>query len=227
MNIKSLPIVIQRKIPGAQLPVNYVAASKAIAECARIDECKDWSDKAAAIAVYAKQLGDDRMRNDAKRIELRAKVRIGELLLQIKSASGRKGRNRPNVVVETRGDAAKAAGLTPIQGYHYVAMAKVPHAHRERLINGKTPVKQARLIRIGAEVRHALKGRLIVGKSYLKVSPILSQFASFAKNNVATDLALDIGVDEAARLREQYLVVITDWLDTFEQHLPKAKRNAA
>ena len=42
-------------VSTARLPAAYEAASRAIAECERIDECKDWSDKAAALASYARQ----------------------------------------------------------------------------------------------------------------------------------------------------------------------------
>jgi len=38
------------------------AARAALAECEKIDECKTWSDKAAAIASYARQAKDDGLR---------------------------------------------------------------------------------------------------------------------------------------------------------------------
>jgi hypothetical protein len=35
-------------IANAQLPVTYKEAKAALSECARIDECKTWANKAAA-----------------------------------------------------------------------------------------------------------------------------------------------------------------------------------
>jgi hypothetical protein len=35
------------------------APSAALAECERIDECKDWANRADALASYAKQAGHD------------------------------------------------------------------------------------------------------------------------------------------------------------------------
>ncbi len=50
MNAPSLPI-----IPDARLPRTYEAAKAALSECQQVDECKDWADKAAALASYARQ----------------------------------------------------------------------------------------------------------------------------------------------------------------------------
>ena len=50
MNDMSLP-----SVNGARLPRTYEAARAALAECQQLDECKDWADKAAALASYAKQ----------------------------------------------------------------------------------------------------------------------------------------------------------------------------
>src|SRR5262245_29355236 len=70
----------------AMLPEKYVAATKALSECTVIDECKDWADKAAALASYAKQAEDDTLLKMAKRIQARAVRRAGELLKEIPPA---------------------------------------------------------------------------------------------------------------------------------------------
>jgi hypothetical protein len=41
----------------AALPARYEAAKVAIKECAHVDECKDWADKAAALASLLVQQG--------------------------------------------------------------------------------------------------------------------------------------------------------------------------
>jgi hypothetical protein len=56
----------------ASLPTNYQEAKTALAECARIDECKSWADKANALASYAKHADDERLLSCAKRIKVRA-----------------------------------------------------------------------------------------------------------------------------------------------------------
>jgi len=77
----------------ARLPSTYHAAKRAISQCASLDECKEWADKAAALASYAKQAQDDQLEKMAKRIRARATRRAGELLKQV---DGRAGQNLPN-----------------------------------------------------------------------------------------------------------------------------------
>lgn len=76
------------KIQDAPLPVSYELATKALAECTRLDECKDWANKAEALASYARQSKDDRLRKMAIRIQARAIRRCGELLREIESGQG-------------------------------------------------------------------------------------------------------------------------------------------
>jgi hypothetical protein len=70
------------------LPVTYEAAVSAVALCLSLDECKDWADKAAALASYAKQAKDERLMKMAIRIRDRAIRRSGELLEQIEPGHG-------------------------------------------------------------------------------------------------------------------------------------------
>ena len=53
-----------------------------------MDECAPWALKAEALASYAKRAGDDELRKFADRIQARAIRRCGELLKQIKPATG-------------------------------------------------------------------------------------------------------------------------------------------
>ena len=70
-------------IATAKLPAAYTVAKRALAECGKIDECKDWADKAAALASYAKQSKDESLFKAAARIQARAIRRCGELLKEI------------------------------------------------------------------------------------------------------------------------------------------------
>ena len=57
----------------------YDAACRAVAECKSIDEAKDLHDKAAAMAVYARQAKNKDLEADAKAIRMRAIRKLDEL----------------------------------------------------------------------------------------------------------------------------------------------------
>lgn len=75
-------------VATASLPATYERAKQALSECVKLDECKDWADKAQAMASYARQAKDDSLYKQALRIQARAIRRCGELLKQIEPARG-------------------------------------------------------------------------------------------------------------------------------------------
>jgi hypothetical protein len=83
MNLRNLPVAVQRRAPVALLPNNYLAACAALRECFNVDECAEWSNRAAALASYARQAGDKSLIRDAEKIHVRAERRVGELLTEL------------------------------------------------------------------------------------------------------------------------------------------------
>ena len=79
----------------APLPERYEVAKTALKECHRVDECKDWADKAKALGSYARQADDDTLYKTAMRIQARAIRRSGELLQEFQTGS-KGGRPRRN-----------------------------------------------------------------------------------------------------------------------------------
>ena len=136
MNHADLPTVAT-----AQLPERYEAAKIALNECNRIDECKDWGDKAAALASYARQSDDKTMEHTAMRIRARAIRRCGELLKEFERANGAnqniKGGASPKV--PTRKDAAREAGLSPDQAKNAIRVANVDEDSFEEQVESDTP----------------------------------------------------------------------------------------
>lgn len=116
-------------IHAAQLPRTYEAARAALAECSAVDECKDWADKAAALASYARQSQDDQLEKMANRIRARATRRAGELLKQIEPATGQNNqyvKEGGDLPLHSRGNAAREAGMSPHQAKQAVRVANVP-----------------------------------------------------------------------------------------------------
>lgn len=125
-------------IERAKLPTTYTEAKHALSRCMRVDECKRWADKAAALASYAKQSRDEQMMDMAKRIRARAVERGGELLAQVKPAKGART-DLGGAVPLSRKAMANGAGLTPDEAKTMLRVANVPKAERDALIEGKNP----------------------------------------------------------------------------------------
>jgi len=123
----------------ATLPVKYEAAKLALAECNRMDECKDWADKAMALASYAKQADDKEMEKTAMRIRARAVRRCGELLKEIEAKhTGRiRGSEAPNF--NTRKAAAEQAGLSPDQAKDAIRLANINGESFEQQVESDMP----------------------------------------------------------------------------------------
>jgi hypothetical protein len=133
----------------AVLPASYLAARMALSTCERIDACKAWSDKAAAIASYAAQAKDEELLATAQRIRARAVRRLGELLEQIPpNGGGRHCETRPS-----RKAAAEAAGLSRVQRNQAAALAHIPAVKFESLVERPKPPKVYQLAELGRQPR--------------------------------------------------------------------------
>ena len=130
------------KVPG--LPANYSAAKAALAQCVKIDECKDIADKAQALAIYAKQAKDKTLEYDAARIRARAVRRQGELLKQINKAKNQHDARARVGTHPSRKAVAKEAGLSPEQQKTAIRVANVPQDQFEQQVEShKPPTVQA------------------------------------------------------------------------------------
>ncbi len=138
---------------SAQLPSTYVAAKQALAECDRVDECKDMADKAAALASYAKQAEDDELMNYAKRIRARATRRCGELLKQFDAREQTQFGGVATDTAVSQREVAEQAGLSKRQQVTAVRVASVPEEQFEALIEADSPATVTQLANIGKAAR--------------------------------------------------------------------------
>ena len=123
-------------IGEAALPHTYEVARRALVECSRVDECKDWADKAAALASYARQADDDELYRMARRIQGRAVRRVGELLktFQTGPKGGHPFRNGGGSSPVSQRAAALAAGMSKDQEKQAVRIANLPEGDFEAAI---------------------------------------------------------------------------------------------
>jgi hypothetical protein len=152
------------RIADARLPTTYQQAKAQLAKCVSVDECKDWADKAAALASYARQAEDEELETFARRIRLRALTRCGELLKEIEPKhTGRPSRNGAGSVPNSRKSAAATAGLSERQRKTALRLASVPKQKREELIESDKPPTVDELAKKGTKQKPRplvdLKGR--------------------------------------------------------------------
>jgi hypothetical protein len=103
-------------ISSAKLPENFKAAKQAIAQCIEIDECAQWTDKAARLAAYARMAKDETLLKDAMRLQAHAVRQLGDAILLIPPAArGRKRIGTGSDPNSPRRQALDAAGVSKRQ----------------------------------------------------------------------------------------------------------------
>jgi hypothetical protein len=141
--VSALPAIPQNP---ANYPRLYAAARTALAQCESVDEVQEMANKAAAIAVYARQARDDSLVIMAQRIQARAIRRSGELLAEIPAGHFRRED-------ATRTSVARAAGMSVVQQRQAAAVAQIPARKFERLVESAQPPKPYKLAAIGTRKR--------------------------------------------------------------------------
>jgi hypothetical protein len=149
-------------VANAKLPETYERAKTALAECSTIDECKDWSDKAAACASYARMSDDDTLRKYAERIQARAIRRCGELLRQIEPGQGARDgkRSEGDYTPLNRTAMAEQAGMSKHQQMQATRVAAVPEQEFTKMVDSDNPPTITKLAAMGTKKQLIdLKGR--------------------------------------------------------------------
>ena len=200
MNALSLP-----SIPDARLPRAYEAAQTALAECQQIDECKDWADKAAALASYAKQSQDESLMRMAQRIRARAVRRAGELLAQVQ-AQGARTDLQPSMGDHTKSqaDAAREAGFSKHQQVQAVRIAAIPEPDFEAQVEAPKPATLSQLAQQGIKPRPLVDHKGRDPKAFNRALHFVGTFENYARDieRENIDAALDCLIDtERAALR--------------------------
>lgn len=155
MNLRMLPVTVRNAMPSAVMPNNYIAACTALKACVNIDEAADWSNKAAALATYAKQASDDALKTMAEKIQCRAERRVGELLIVLYPAIDKHNAHR------TLGN---AGAVGPVRAGFAVKLAKIPEPHFEKVMSKVCPPTPRRVVKaydasVGALREQARKTR--------------------------------------------------------------------
>jgi len=197
-------------ISRARLPATYEQAKVALASCERIDECKDWADKAEALATYAKMADDDTLRALADRIQARAVRRMGELLKDFDGRGSHWGSKRGDAHISTRAEVSKASGVSRDQAATAIRVANIPAEQFDAVVESDKPPSVTALAEMGKKRRPLPEGF----KPATHLISTVKRFAEFCQQNDAALVAGGVMSAEAAELRSM-VAIIDGWLDRF------------
>jgi hypothetical protein len=206
-------------IANAELPVAYANAKTALAKCNRLDECKEWANKAMALASYAKQADDDSLQRMALRIKARAIRRCGELLKTFKAPGGRPSKTRAGAGPSlSQREAAKGAGMSKRQEKQAVRVANVPAPVFDAVVESERPPTVGALAEMGTTPanppRDAPPGFALATHAIGR----LKDLAIFCGEHPPDFIAAAIYDYEAAKVKDHALTIET-WLAEFVRHL--------
>ena len=210
--MNSLPAEIPR------LPMSYKAAKRALIECEHVDECRDWANRAEALATYAHLARDEALELIARRVRLRAVARAGELLLMIPNNNrglhlrGGGGGSLPNP--QSRLGVGRAAGMRVQDVTQALSIARVPVDIRELLIESPDPPPPSRLAVHPMRIRPrpVRLNRFTPGPQYRELfGGGLIAFVSFLRRHPAPEYLPKFAPDEKLRA-SRYLSELESWI---------------
>jgi hypothetical protein len=194
-----------------------------LAKCEKIDECKDWADKAAALASYAKQSKDESLSKLAIRIQARAIRRCGELLKEFEAKSGERTDLEPSTGngtrSETRKSAADKAGLSKRQKDTAIRVANVPQEEFEAQLESDSPPTVTALAEQGTHKKplHDLEGiDPYLFKLATRALALADNFSKFVETVQPQDVWQGLKDYERSAFFAN-LRVIGDWIDSAKQ----------
>ena len=200
----------QADISSAKLPENFKAAKQAIAQCVEIDECAQWTDKAARLAAYARMAKDETLLKDAMRLQAHAVRQLGDAILLIPPATSRKRSKDAGGLSSFRRQALDAAGVSERQAKTAVRVANVPAESFEAQVEAANPPSIKALAQQGTRPRQqppssvalindeaiAAHGKKIIAAvvEHLSIIPTMQERVNFRRE------VLDAIVKEMVRL---------------------------
>jgi hypothetical protein len=200
-----------RKITGGRtplVPVEYESAVTALQACITIDETKYWSDKADALAAWAKIYRNDDIGRKARQLKLHAFRRMGALAGELSptknNVDGKGGRSGPVAYL-------KKQGMSQTNARAARQLSLTEQSRFDSLVARPRPPSPTTALSFIADVT----------ESWQAIRHPLAQMRSIVKaERSAREVARALSKDEAAKAREVTREII-EWLDEFEQHLPK------
>lgn len=190
------------------IPVEYETAVKALSECITFDETKYWSDKADALAAWAKIYRNDEVSRKAKMLKLHAYRRMGQIASEL----------RPRTALRNKRGSLpgpfsllKENGLTTAQASGARTLSGLSEPRFNKLINRENPISPT-------TARYSLQADTHYRDFYRGAASL----RSIMRRHTPAQIIASMSAEEKANAHE-LVDELTGWLDAFEQRLPKVK----
>lgn len=203
------------KMPVKQvkLPVIYEDALRDLVACQTLDEAKYFSDKAEALAAWAKIYKSDQAAVEARRLKLHAYRRMGQIAAELRPShripnkhGGMQWADGPTSLLRESGLSGGTADLVS-------RISKADQNDFNVAVNLPRPPSPTGFYRKMSTGSEGWKKCFGVGGS-------LGSTRGWIRANDPKELARSLSSDEATKARA-LVRPIQDWLDEFEQYLPK------
>lgn len=195
------------------VPVEYESALKSLQACTTLDESKYWADKSDALAAWARIYKSDQAGNEARRLKLHAYRRMGELAREL--SPYKPGISGAQTVLRQQ-------GLKEYQVRAALVTAKLPQKKFDAFVSSARPPSPGDLRRYAGDRKLSHSWEILTGAYQGSNSSIL-RTATLCQKHRAKELARGLHPEEAEKARDAARTII-EWLDEFEQYLPKAKK---
>lgn len=202
------------------VPLEYEKAVCALQACMTLNDAKYWSNKADALAAWAKIYRSDEAGRKARQLKLHAFRRMGVLATELRPPGK-----------EPRGSGTHGGGTKPgpvsllIEsglGLHQAncasAIAKMKERVFLKVVNQERPPSPSSLLpkfASGASDSWKSIASVYGGNSFLG-------FRAWCRNNPPKELARGLAADEVIKVRE-LAIEVSEWLDEFERNLSRMK----
>lgn len=205
------------------LPVIYSEAVSALVACRTLDEAKYFADKAGALEAWARIYRDDAAGVEARRLKLYAYRRMATLAEEIAPGGSHKGKG-------TKGAGSRPGphkelvkhGFSPSHAQIIRRVGAIPEPTFKKLAKEAVGVNRAAQYGRGFSPH----SRVTVSNSWVTLTRFMGGLfttRAFMRKHSAKVLAAGLASGEAKAARA-LLSELGEWLDEFEQYMPKESK---
>lgn len=200
-------VILKGRVP--HVPIQYEQAITALQECIELDEAKLWSDKADALAAWAKMYRDDKVSRQAKMLKLRAYRRMGQLAAELNPRIVKQGEGVGKGSVPGSGPRSLliSHGLSVAQTAAARTLAKLPERKFEQVL--KHPAEPT-----------TIRSRLYYYKQWHHTQATLMTLRSRCRSHTPAQTVSEMHPEECKNART-LIAEVNEWLDEFDERCAK------